>query len=190
MAVPLGDKLIQNRGIGNANRISRVATGSTRQGPMDRQLLEWKLDVEQLWSAVPLDYRAAERLAADIANGSHDPVLRPMAAQALPSLRNASLEHADRGTRDEARRRLGEIRDLLRALDGAGFGQRVAAPRTLTAEQRHRQTLGLPLDRPLAKAEIHRAWKRAAKSAHPDAGGNAEEFLALSAAQDALMKER
>jgi hypothetical protein len=157
---------------------------------MDRQSLEWKLGVERLWSAAEPDFREAERLAADIANASHDEALRPMAAQALPSLRNAALEHADRSTRDEARRRLGEIRDHLQALDAAGFGHRVAAPKSLTPAERYRQLLGLPLGRPLAPAEIHRAWKHAAKSAHPDAGGNAQDFLALSAAQDALMKER
>ena len=57
---------------------------------MDRQLMEWKLGVEALWSAATLDYREAERLAADIATASTDPTLRPAAAQALPSLRNAA----------------------------------------------------------------------------------------------------
>jgi curved DNA-binding protein CbpA len=50
--------------------------------------------------------------------------------------------------------------------------------------------LGLPLDRRLSGPEIHQAYKRAAKRAHPDAGGNARDFLELSAARDALMKER
>ena len=132
-----------------------------------------------------LDYQEAARLAADIASRCTDAVLRPMAAQALPNLRNAALDHADPSTREEARRRLGDIRDLLQALDAAGFGHR-GVPRT--PEERYREMLGLPLGRPLAPAEIHRAWKRAAKTAHPDAGGNAEQFLALTAAQDALMK--
>jgi hypothetical protein len=157
---------------------------------MDRQLMEWKLGVERLWSAAALDYRQAERLAADIATGSSDAMLRPAAAQALPALRNASLDNADRSTQDEARRRLGVIRDILQELDAAGFGRRGVAPTPLTPEQRYRQLLGLPLGRRLARAEIHQAYKRAAKTAHPDAGGNAREFLALSAAQEALMKER
>src|SRR5258708_4365459 len=38
--------------------------------------------------------------------------------------------------------------------------------------------------------EIHQAYKRVAKRAHPDAGGSAREFLELSAAREALMKER
>jgi curved DNA-binding protein CbpA len=48
----------------------------------------------------------------------------------------------------------------------------------------------LPLGPRLSRAEIHRAWKHVAKTAHPDAGGSAREFLELSAARDALMKER
>jgi hypothetical protein len=157
---------------------------------MNRRLMEWQLGVERLWSAAALDYREAERVAAEIATGCAEATLRRAASQALPSLRNAALEHADRGTRDEARRRLGAIRDLLHALDPARFGRRGIAPKPLTREERYRQMLGLPLGRRLARAEIHQAWKRAAKTAHPDAGGNAREFLALSAAQEALMKER
>ena len=61
---------------------------------------------------------------------------------------------------------------------------------TPTPEQLYRRLLGLPLDRRLTPAEIHRAWKRAAKTAHPDAGGSVEQFQALSAARDALLKER
>jgi hypothetical protein len=157
---------------------------------MDRQAMEWKLAVERLWSAAPLDFRKAERLAADIAHGSEDAALRQSAAQALPALRTASLENADRSTRDDAQRRLGVIRDLLLAINASGFGRRGAAPKTLSAEENYRQMLGLPLGRRLARAEIRQAYKRAAKTAHPDAGGNTEEFLALSAAQEALMKER
>jgi hypothetical protein len=157
---------------------------------MDRQLIEWKLGIERLWRAAALDYRAAERLAAEISTGSADAQLRQAATQALPSLRNASLENADRSTQDEARRRLGAVRDILQALDDSGFGRRGVAPKPLTPEQRYREMLGLPLGRRLARAEIHRAYKRAAKQAHPDVGGNAQDFLALTAAQEALMKEK
>jgi hypothetical protein len=157
---------------------------------MDRQLIEWKLGIERLWPAAALDYRAAERLAAEISTGSADAQLRQAATQALPSLRNASLENADRSTQDEARRRLGAVRDILQALDDSGFGRRGVAPKPLTPDQRYREMLGLPLGRRLARAEIHRAYKRAAKQAHPDVGGNAQDFLALTVAQEALMKEK
>jgi hypothetical protein len=46
----------------------------------------------------------------------------------------------------------------------------------------------LPLDRRLARAEIHQAYKRAAKIMHPDGGGDAQSFCELAAARDALMK--
>jgi hypothetical protein len=143
-----------------------------------------------LWSATALDYSEAERLAADIATGSDDAALRQSAAQALPALRTASLDGADRSTRDDAQRRLGVVRDILMALDVTQFGRRGAAPKLLSPEERYRQLLGLPLGRRLGRAEIHQAYKRAAKTAHPDAGGNAQQFLALSAAQEALMRER
>ena len=157
---------------------------------MDRQTTEWRLGVERLWSAATLDFREAEWLTADIVRYSTDARLRPAAALALPALRIASLENADPGAKAEARRLFEIMRDLLRSLDAAGFGQRDAAPKALSPQARHRKLLGLPLDRRLTPAEIHRAYKRAAKTAHPDGGGDAQKFLALSAAQDALMKER
>jgi curved DNA-binding protein CbpA len=57
----------------------------------------------------------------------------------------------------------------------------------LTADERYREMLGLPLGRQLAPTEIHQAFRRSAKRLHPDAGGDAHAFLALSAARDALM---
>jgi curved DNA-binding protein CbpA len=50
--------------------------------------------------------------------------------------------------------------------------------------------LGLPFGRRLSSAEIAQGYKRAAKTIHPDGGGNAREFQELSAARDALMKQR
>ncbi|MGH6717165.1 MAG: J domain-containing protein, partial [Bradyrhizobium sp.] len=55
------------------------------------------------------------------------------------------------------------------------------------AEERARKALGLPLGRPLVCAEIHRAFRRAAKSMHPDAGGSEQAFRELIAAQDVLL---
>jgi hypothetical protein len=114
--------------------------------------MEWKLGAERLWSAPTLDFREAERLAADIFTLSTEAALRQAAAQALPSLRNAPLEGADRSTQYEARRRLSAIRDVLEALDAGLFGRRGIA---LTEEERYRQMPGLPLGRRLARAEIH-----------------------------------
>jgi hypothetical protein len=157
---------------------------------MDRQLFEWKLGVERICSAAAPDYREAARLAADIARASGEAMLRQAATQALPILRAASANIADPVTRDAARRRLGVIGDVLHALGTQRFGKRGIDPKPLAPGERYRQMLGLPLGRRLTGPEIHQAYKRAAKTAHPDAGGNARDFLELSAARDALMKER
>jgi hypothetical protein len=157
---------------------------------MDRHLPEWKLSVERIWSAATPDYGEAACLAAEISRASEEAMLRQAATQALPILRNASPEDADRSTTDAARRRLGVIREVLHALTTPQFGKRQSAAKLPTPEECHRQLLGLPLGRRLSGAEIHRAYKRAAKSAHPDAGGSAGRFLELSAARDALMQAR
>jgi hypothetical protein len=156
---------------------------------MDRQFREWKLGLDRFWLASAPDYREAARLVADIAR-SEDATLRAAATQALPSLRNASAKGAGRSTQDIARRRLSLIRDALYLLTAPQFGKRGSEPKHLTPEERHRQLLGLPFGRRLSGAEINQGYKRAAKTMHPDGGGNAREFQELSAARDALMKER
>jgi hypothetical protein len=157
---------------------------------MDRKLAEWKLEVDRLWSSAAPDYHEAARLAAAMASVSDDEILRQAATQAQPILRHALLDDADDSIEAAARRRLGVIRDVLHDLATPRFGKRQATAPSLTPEQCHRQVLGLPFDRRLSGAEIHRVWKRAAKTAHPDAGGSAAQFLELSAARDALMKAR
>jgi hypothetical protein len=157
---------------------------------MNRQLGEWKINLERIWSAAAPDYREAARLVADIARGSDEAALREAATQALPSLRNASLKTADRGAKALARRRLSVMRDALHVSTAPRFGKRGGEPKPLAPEERHRQLLGLPFGRRLSSAEITQGYKRAAKTIHPDGGGNAREFHELSAARDALMKQR
>jgi len=156
---------------------------------MDTQLKKWELRIDRLSSSAAIDWHEAARLALDIASSAEDETLRHAASQGLPALRNAALWAADDAAREAARRRLGVIREALHAVSAPRFGKRDATPKKLTVEERYRQLLGLPLDRRLNAPEIHRAFKRAAKTAHPDAGGNAQAFLELSAARDALMKQ-
>jgi hypothetical protein len=157
---------------------------------MDSKLREWQLDIERVRSADVPDWREAARLVDAMARTSGEVILRQAAAQALPILRRAALETADPGIADAARRRLGIIREVLNTLATPKFGRRDIPVRVLTPEERDRQLLGLPLDRRLTLLEIQRAYKRVAKTAHPDAGGSAQDFLALSAAREALMKAR
>ncbi len=157
---------------------------------MEIQLAKWKLGVERIWLAAAPDYGEAARLATHMASASEEAILRQAATQALRILRSASSEEADRDTMDAARRRLGVIRDVLQTLTTPQFGRRPTAAKVLTPAECHRQLLGLPLGCRLSGAEIHRAYKRVARSAHPDGGGSAREFLELCAARDALMKER
>ena len=153
---------------------------------MDRQLRDWKLALERFWLATAPDWREAAQLVAEIAGSANDMTLRHAAVQALPSLRNTLAKSADRSTRDIARRRLGPVRDALHTLTAPSFGRRGAAA-SVTPEERYRQILGLPLGRRLAASEIHQAYKRAAKTMHPDGGGNGHAFLELAKARDALM---
>lgn len=156
---------------------------------MDSKLGEWQLDVERIWQAAAPDWREAARLTEVMARTGAELLLRQAAAQALPILRHAAAEGADPAITDAARRRLGIIRVVMLGLTTPKFGRHDVPLKSLAPEQRHRQLLGLPLERRLSAPEIHRAWKRAAKSAHPDAGGSAQAFQALSAAREALIAE-
>jgi hypothetical protein len=153
------------------------------------QLSDWKHRIERIWSAAAPDYHEAACLAEEIARATDQAVLRQAATQALPILRTAAHDGADPSTHDAALRRLNVVRDVLRALTTPAFGKREVAAKVLTAEERFREMLGLPLGRRLSAPEIHRAFKHAAKHAHPDAGGSASAFLELSAARDALIQE-
>ena len=157
---------------------------------MDRRLAEWKHDIERIWSAAAPDYHAATCLADDMIRFGEATTLRQAAAQALPILRTASVQKTDQAIQDAARRRLGVLREALHALSTPQFGKRQASAKALTPEEGYRQMLGLPFGRSLSRAEIHRAYKHVAKRAHPDAGGSAREFQEISAARDALIRQR
>jgi hypothetical protein len=185
------DRLIQIRANRNQKRyLGIVLKYVTVALAMERRLAEWKVEIDRIWSAHSPDYDEAIRLVQQIAGSSEAEMLRQAASQALPILRSAAQEDAEHVTCEAARRRLGVIREVLSALTTPQFGKRRAALKRLTLEERCREMLGLPLERRLSEVEIHRAYKLLAKQAHPDAGGNAQAFLELSAAHDTLMKQR
>jgi hypothetical protein len=157
---------------------------------MEKRLAEWKAEIEYIWSAHAPDYGKAVRIAMQVASAAEEDVLRQAASQALPILRAAALADADHIIRDAARRRLAVLRDVLLTLTTPKFGRRLSAVKLPRPEECYRKLLGLPLGCRLSETEIQTAYKRVAKSAHPDAGGNVKAFLELSAARDALMKER
>lgn len=54
-------------------------------------------------------------------------------------------------------------------------------------ERPHREALHLPTDGPLRPAQIKAAFRRLAQKAHPDVGGNHEQFVRLTQARNALL---
>lgn len=157
---------------------------------MDSQHENWKHAVDALWSAHTLDHVKAARIVAEIAQQRDRGFLQQAAAQALPSMRQAALRTADRMTRTMARRRFSAVRDALHSLTAPRFGRRRGADEPSDPENEHRRMLGLPPEGRLFAPEIKDAYKRAAKRAHPDAGGTDQAFRALRDARDALMKRR
>ena len=55
-------------------------------------------------------------------------------------------------------------------------------------QARHREVLNLPLEGALRAAEIKAAFRRLAKTAHPDVGGSSEQFHRITVARDALLE--
>jgi hypothetical protein len=55
-------------------------------------------------------------------------------------------------------------------------------------EQEYREALDLPLQGALEPSENNSAFRRLAKTAHPDAGGAKEAYHRITEARDALLK--
>jgi hypothetical protein len=53
----------------------------------------------------------------------------------------------------------------------------------------HREVLNLPTEGALDPAQIKAAFRRLAKTAHPDAGGSDEHYRRVAQARDALLKQ-
>jgi hypothetical protein len=56
-------------------------------------------------------------------------------------------------------------------------------------DQEYREILNLPMEGALETAEINAAFRRAAKIAHPDAGGSDEDYRSITEARDALLAQ-
>jgi len=153
---------------------------------MMERLESWKLALERLRSAQSGDWAEAGRLVAEIARMSTDVTLRLAAEQALPVLRQA-VDNDDHSVTLAARRRVGVVLDVVHDLTAPRFGRRNAMPKKMSSEDRARRMLGLPLAVQLTCEDINQAYRRAAKSTHPDHGGNAQAFIDLAAARDILI---
>jgi hypothetical protein len=55
-------------------------------------------------------------------------------------------------------------------------------------DEEHREALELPLDGELTAQEINAAFRRLAKKAHPDAGGDPAAYIRLTEARDVLLE--
>lgn len=59
-----------------------------------------------------------------------------------------------------------------------------------TNEKEHRELLSLPLEGTLEISHIKSAFKKIAKTAHPDVGGSHEFFIKITEARDILINSR
>jgi len=64
---------------------------------------------------------------------------------------------------------------------------RVQFPPLDPLEMEYRSVLNLPNHGPLSKSEIEYAYRKAAKTSHPDVGGKEEQFKRVSEAKDTLL---
>jgi hypothetical protein len=56
-------------------------------------------------------------------------------------------------------------------------------------DREHREALDLPIDGALKPSQIKAAFRRLAKTAHPDAGGSDERYRRIAEARDALLTQ-
>ena len=100
-------------------------------------------------------------------------------------LRHGRIETGDFVILSPARWREDQVELRMQARERRRAG---AAPPP-SSERRHRELLELPERENLSAARINAAFRRLAKSAHPDAGGNDALFRALTEARDALLAQ-
>lgn len=55
-------------------------------------------------------------------------------------------------------------------------------------DRAHREALELPADGPLERRQVNAAFRRLAQKAHPDVGGNHEQFVRITKARDVLLE--
>lgn len=55
-------------------------------------------------------------------------------------------------------------------------------------DKEHRETLDLPMEGVLEPAQVNAAFRRLAKTAHPDAGGSDARYRRIAEARDALLE--
>ena len=112
----------------------------------------------------------------------------------------------DSSTQDRWRKSSGRSQGKSRASEkektGGGAGGQKEPPRGSTGatkpkrppsaplRDKHLQTLGLKPGQEYSPEEIRKAYRRRAKETHPDAGGNAQEFMAVKAAFEALCRRK
>lgn len=56
-------------------------------------------------------------------------------------------------------------------------------------DREHREALDLPMEGALEPSQINAAFRRLAKTAHPDAGGSDERYRRIAEARDALLDQ-
>jgi hypothetical protein len=56
-------------------------------------------------------------------------------------------------------------------------------------DQEHRDVLNLPMAGALEPSQINAAFRRLAKTAHPDAGGSDQDYRRITEARDALLAQ-
>jgi hypothetical protein len=95
----------------------------------------------------------------------------------------AALRRESFEKRRKARERLFE--ELARANRRK---RRHPGPLQQFSEQEHRELLCLPTDGALEPSQIKAAYRRLAKSAHPDVGGSHEQFVRITEARNALLE--
>lgn len=178
-----------------------IAGVLTNHGPLLARVIYWAQDIADIFYA--LQYRKAfEEIRAEEARMEEE--LRQARAEAY------ARAHArgDSFTQDRWRKSSGRGQEKSRAgakspegekeKTGGGAGQHKEPPKGSTGaakpkrppsepfRDKYLQTLGLKPGQDYSPDEIKRAYRRRAKETHPDAGGNAQEFMAVRAAWKGL----
>jgi len=172
-----------------------IAGVLTNHGPLLARVIYWAQDIADIFYA--LQYRQAfEDIRAE------DVRMEEELKQARADAYARAHARGDSSTQDRWRKSSGRGQENSRAGEkeksrngadrqkeppkGSTGATRLKSPPGDSLRDKHLQTLGLKPGQEYSPEEIKKAYRRRAKEAHPDAGGNAQDFMAVRAAWKAL----
>jgi DnaJ-domain-containing protein 1 len=172
-----------------------IAGVLTNHGPLLARVIYWAQDIADIIYALQYrqafeDIRAEEaRMKEEIRQARAEAYARAHArgdSSTQDRWRKSSWRGQEKSRAGEKEKTGGRAGGQKEPPKGSTGAARPKSPPGDPLRDKHLQVLGLRPGQDYSPEEIKKAYRRRAKETHPDAGGNAQDFMAVRAAWKAL----